>query len=77
MSENKDIALASGHASLDPFAILRQMTTDLDRLFEPGPRSGFRFPLRRFAAPEVQSFSPEIDVFERDKHLVTKVDLLE
>ena len=58
----------------DPFALLRQMTSELDRAFEGWP--SFRWPsLGLFAVPESTAWSPKIDVFERDGRLVTRVDL--
>ena len=46
----------------DPFTLLRQMTSDFDRMFsDPGlPRS---------------AWMPQIDVFEKHGRLVTKIDL--
>lgn len=58
--------------SRDPFAMLREITSDLDRMFNDWP------PLRRpfFARhAEPAPWFPKIDVFERDSRLVTRVDL--
>jgi HSP20 family protein len=52
------------------------MTSDLERAFERPFRTDFRWPsLRRFAFTDASDWAPEIDVFERDNRLVTKVDL--
>jgi HSP20 family protein len=52
----------------DPFGVLRQMTAEFDRLFgEPVTR----WP----AALRGAAFVPEIDVFEKDGRLITKIDL--
>jgi HSP20 family protein len=76
MAEKKDTALARGRAARDPFALLRQMTSELDRVFEQPFGTGFHWPsLRAFAFPDGESWAPQIDVFERDNRLVTKVDL--
>jgi HSP20 family protein len=63
-------------AERDPFALLRQMTTDFERVFEGAAWPWFRWPAFR-ARPraEVATWIPEIDVFERDNRLVTRVDL--
>jgi HSP20 family protein len=54
---------------------MRQMTSELDRWFGEPARPFFRWPsLRRRAISEV-GWYPEIDVFERDNRLVTKIDL--
>jgi HSP20 family protein len=59
----------------DPFALMRQMTSEFDRWFGEPARPFFRWPsLRRRAISEV-GWYPEIDVFERDNRLVTKIDL--
>jgi HSP20 family protein len=57
----------------DPFALLRQMTSELDHVFDR-PFWTFRNPLRA-AGQRAAGWSPEIDVFEKDGRLVTKVDL--
>lgn len=57
----------------DPFTLLRQMSSELDRFFETGL---FRWPaLRLRQTAEAPTWFPEIDVFERDNRLITKVDL--
>ena len=71
--KKKEPALTRRGTALDPFTTLRQMTTEFDRLF---PDAFFRWPLRDFD-PQVEAgtFIPEIDVFEKDGRLVTKIDL--
>ncbi len=55
----------------DPFTLLRQMTSDFDRMFEaPGWPS-----FRTRPVLEAATWFPEIDVFEKDGRLVTKIDL--
>ena len=59
----------------DPFALLRNMTSEFDRFFEE-PHWPFRFAWPRgLAEGNAKAWFPEIDVFERDNYLVTKVDL--
>jgi HSP20 family protein len=63
-------------AARDPFARLRQMTSEFDRLFEDTGWPAFRWPaLRVRAIDEGAKWFPEIDVFEKDNRLVTKIDL--
>ena len=58
----------------DPFAFLQDMTSEFDRLFEPAV--SFRFPaFRTRPAAEAETWLPQIDVFEKDNRLVTKIDL--
>jgi HSP20 family protein len=59
----------------DPFGVLRQMTSELDRMFDEPLWSPFGWPSRVFAAPPTTGWSPGIDVFEKDNRLVTKIDL--
>ena len=74
MLEKKKETLVPARGGTDPFALLRQMTSELDRAFEGWP--SFRWPpLGLFAMPESAAWSPKIDVFERDRRLVTRVDL--
>ena len=76
MAEKKEMALAAGQASRDPFGLLRRMTSELDRVFEAPFGSAFRrLSPPGFAFTGVATWAPQIDVFERDNRLVTKVDL--
>lgn len=51
--------------------------SELDRLLDrPFFESGFHFPaLRQLSWPKAAAWTPEIDVFERNHSLVTRVDL--
>ena len=72
MAETRQTAMTTRDAR-DPFALLRQMTSELDRVFDE-PFFNFRWPaLHVPAAPT--AWAPRVDVFERDGRLVTKVDL--
>lgn len=74
MSEKKQTTLVPTGGARDPFALLRQMTSELDRAFEAWP--SFRWPsFGQFATSESAAWSPKIDVFERNNRLVTRVDL--
>jgi len=56
----------------DPFALLR---ADFDRFFtEPG-WPAFRWPTFRFGRDEEAAWNPQVDVFQRDNRLVTRIDL--
>jgi HSP20 family protein len=74
MAEKKETRL-QGRAHRDPFALLRQMTSELDSVFERPFGTAFRWPSFRGAFHDGAEWAPEIDVFERDNRLVTKVDL--
>jgi HSP20 family protein len=76
MAEKKEMALASARSPHDPFVLLRQMTSELDKVFDRPFGTAFQWPsFRSFALPEPAGWAQEIDVVERDNCLVTKVDL--
>ena len=63
-------------ATRDPFDFLRQMTSEFDRMFETSGWPSFRWPvLRTRPRADVATWFPEIDVFEKDNRLITKIDL--
>ena len=73
MSEKKQGTLVPTRSARDPFSLLRQMTSELDRAFDDWP--SFRFPSFGQVATASIAWSPKIDVFEKDNRLVTRVDL--
>jgi HSP20 family protein len=62
-------------ATRDPFALLRRMTSEFDRLFDEPMFAGFRLPARMAELDEKIEWTPRIEVFEKDNRLVTRVDL--
>ena len=66
-------ALAPTRGTRDPVAALRQMTAELDRMFDDWPLAWRS--LRSIAAGDSVAWAPKIDVFERNNRLVTRVDL--
>jgi HSP20 family protein len=58
-------------AKTGPFGLLRQMTTELDRMFDD-PWT-FRWPALQLEDAAV--WAPKVDVFEKDNRLVTRIDL--
>lgn len=77
MALKKEAELVPARAFRDPFTALRQMTSDVDRFFEDPFAAAFRFPrfFRTLRSAEPTGWFPEIDVFEKDNRLVTKIDL--
>jgi len=57
----------------DPVAFVRRMSSELDRMFDEWPF--FRLHKSGAGATDNPSWSPRIDVFEKDNRLVTRVDL--
>ena len=73
MLQKKQEAVVSPRAARNPFALLRQMTNEFDRMFgDPfWPSPSFR----TLTLPEAVAWAPKVDVFEKDNRLITKVDL--
>jgi HSP20 family protein len=68
--------------SASPFALMRRMAEDMDRMFESFGLGRGRFAPRfwaeapeRFAEPELAVWVPEIEVFEREGNFVVRADL--
>lgn len=60
----------------DPFALLRRMTSEFDRIFDEPIFAGFRLPaMRARLLDEGVEWTPRIEVFEKENRLVTRVDL--
>jgi len=57
----------------DPFALLRQMTSELDRVFDDWQL--FRGPALIGKESDAAAWSPRIDVMEKNNRMVTRVDL--
>lgn len=75
MAPKKETELVPRGFFRDPFALMREMAPEFDSLFGEWPRPFFRWPeVRRRAISEI-GWYPEIDVFEKDNRLVTKIDL--
>lgn len=76
MLTKRDVAVARKGAPRDAFTMLRDMTSELDRVFEEGGWPTLRWPfLRTKPAFEEAMFTPAIDVFVKDNRLFTRVDL--
>jgi HSP20 family protein len=74
MSDTKPNVPVATRSARDPFSLLRQMTSELESAFEGWP--SVRWPARGlFATSEASAWTPRIDVFEKDKRMVTRVDL--
>lgn len=67
MFEKKALTTRRG----DPFNLLRQMTSELDRMFDE-PWSFFQFPV---ATLESAAWAPKVDVITNDNKLIARVDL--
>ena len=57
----------------EPLNLLRQMTSELDRMFDE-PWTLFRMPMQ-FASNELPAWAPKVDVVTKDNALITRVDL--
>jgi HSP20 family protein len=70
MFEKKSLARRRAE---EPYNVLRQMTTELDRMFDE-PWTLFRWPSDR-GGPEIPTWAPKVDVVTKDSKLITRVDL--
>jgi HSP20 family protein len=68
--------------SASPFALMRRMAEDMDRMFESFGFGRSRFAPRlwsdlpeRFGEPELAAWAPEIEVFDREGQYVVRADL--
>jgi HSP20 family protein len=72
--ETRQGELTATRGTRDPFDVLRQMTADLDRMFDDWRTVRWPFGGHRVSAP-ADAWAPRIDVLERDNRLITRVDL--
>jgi HSP20 family protein len=72
----KESSLSRPGTFSDPFSLLRQMTTEFDRMFGLPTWPTFRTAATRVRqGTDVANWFPEIDVFEKDNRLITRIDL--
>jgi HSP20 family protein len=74
MAPRKETGLTPSRLVHDPFTLMREMTSELDRMFHESSWPSWRWLLRTRRGAE-QAWYPQIDVFEKDNRLVTKIDL--
>jgi HSP20 family protein len=74
MAPRKETSLVPGRLARDPFALMREMTAELDRVFDEFIAPSLRLPLFRRGRTE-EEWYPRIDVFEKDHRLITRIDL--
>jgi HSP20 family protein len=73
MAARQELQVEPRRVGRDPFALMREMTADVDRLF-----GTFTWPLQWPALRGLrgeEGWHPRVDVFQRENFLVTKVDL--
>jgi HSP20 family protein len=74
MADNKELTRPRG--ARDPFALFREITSELDRAFDQPFWPSFRHsPRGTIGAADTTAWCPKVDVFEKDNRLVTRVDL--
>jgi HSP20 family protein len=74
MADRKEAALVPASVLHSPFAVLRQLTTELDRAFDQP--FGFTWPaFGRTVWPEAGAWAPKVDVIQKEGRLVTRIDL--
>jgi HSP20 family protein len=71
MFEKKSLAT---RRQQEPFNVLRQMTSELDRMFDE-PWTLFRWPSADLSSADAPNWAPKVDVVTKEGKLVTRVDL--
>lgn len=71
----KDTTLIPKRTGQDPFALLREVRADFDRFFNDPGWPGLHWPTFRLGRGAEVAWNPEVDVFEKDKRLITRIDL--
>ena len=71
MFEKKSLAT---RRQQEPFNMLRQMTSELDRMFDE-PWTMLRWPADALTAPDGALWAPKVDIVTKDNTLITRVDL--
>ena len=75
MAPKKETGLTPSRLVRDPFALMREVTSELDRVFHEHTWPSLHWPSFRTRPAAEAAWYPEIDVFEKDNRLVTKIDL--
>jgi hypothetical protein len=75
MSARKETGLMPSRLVHDPFTLMKEMTSELDRMFHERSWPSFRWPSFRTRRGTQSTWSPAIDVFERDDRLVTEAKM--
>jgi len=76
MADRNDVTLTPARAAHDPFALLRHMTAELERVFAEPFWPTFQFPtMKTIEGIQVAQWAPKVDVFEKENRFVTRVDL--
>lgn len=75
MAARKETGLMPSRLAHDPFTLMREMTSELDRMFHEPTWPSLRWPTLRTRRGAEEAWYPAIDVFEKDNRLVTKIDL--
>jgi HSP20 family protein len=73
MATRKETPTTLAPVEREPFGLLRRMTAELEHVFDEPFFRGFEWPREFFA--RTAGWTPAIDVFEKDKCLVTRIDL--
>jgi HSP20 family protein len=69
---NKETTLIPNRAERDPFALIR---AEFDRFFNQSGFAGFGRPTFRIGRTTDEAWTPQVDVFEKNNRLITRIDL--
>jgi HSP20 family protein len=68
----KETTQVPARTERDPFALIR---AEFDRFFNEPGWAGFRWPAFRGGRTAEEAWTPQVDVFEKDNRLITRIDL--
>ena len=68
----KETTVIPARTERDPFALIR---AEFDRFFNEPGWAGFRWPAFRPGRTAEEAWRPQVDVFEKDNRLITRIDL--
>ena len=71
----KETTLIPTRPGRDPFALMREMRAEFDRFFDKPGWPALEWPTSLFRKGAEAAWKPEVDVFEKDNRLITKIDL--
>ena len=71
----KETTLIPKRAARDPLALIREIGADFDRFFNESGWPPLHWPTFQLGGGAEAAWNPQVDVFEKDNRLTTRIDL--